>query len=148
MSRLPSTTSAPSSFTVSLRLPNLTSVPYTPVLCPTNSIQFSPVFYSRPAKSSLFRDILNSSSCLPLGRSVVMLEPSGVILSYREPMGTVVHSSISFCFLYSPKFLGSRLFGLPPAFNLVSCSAYLTLKMEAIYYSETQMDCTALYPGR
>jgi hypothetical protein len=30
---------------------------------------------------------------------------------------------------------------LPPAFTLVSCSAYSsTLKMEAVYYSETSVD--------
>jgi hypothetical protein len=37
------------------------------------------------------------------------------------------------CFLYNPKFLPRRLLGLPPAFTLVTCSAYLTLKMEALY---------------
>jgi hypothetical protein len=34
----------------------------------------------------------------------------------------------------------SRLYGLPPAFTLVFCSAYLTLKMEAIYSSEKSVD--------
>jgi hypothetical protein len=43
-------------------------------------------------------------------------------------------------FLYDPKFPVSWLLGLPPAFTLVSCSAYLTLKMEAICSSETSVD--------
>jgi hypothetical protein len=40
---------------------------------------------------------------------------------------------------------------LPPAFTLVSCSAHLTLKMEAMFLwdiSWLSTDYTALYPGR
>jgi hypothetical protein len=44
------------------------------------------------------------------------------------------------CFLYNLKFLASQLLGLPPAFRLVSCSAYLTLKMEALCSSEVLVD--------
>jgi hypothetical protein len=44
------------------------------------------------------------------------------------------------CFLYNPKFLASQLLGLPAAFTLVSCLAYLTLKMEVICSSETLVD--------
>jgi hypothetical protein len=44
------------------------------------------------------------------------------------------------CFLYNPKFPASRLLGFPPAFTLVFCKAYSTLKMEAIRSSETSVD--------
>jgi hypothetical protein len=39
-----------------------------------------------------------------------------------------------------PKFPASQLFVLPPNFTLVSCSAYSTLKMQAICSSETSAD--------
>jgi hypothetical protein len=44
-------------------------------------------------------------------------------------------------FLYNPKFPASQLFGLLSVFTLVSCPAYSTLKMEAIYSSETSVYC-------
>jgi hypothetical protein len=40
----------------------------------------------------------------------------------------------------NPKFPASELLGLPPAFTLVSCSAYLTLKMKGICSSERSGD--------
>jgi hypothetical protein len=53
-----------------------------------------------------------------------------------EPMRTEVHSSISFL-LPIP---ASRLFRLPPALALESCSPYFTnLNMEAIRSSETSV---------
>jgi hypothetical protein len=51
--------------------------------------------------------------------------------------GSEIHSSISSCFLYNPKLPASRLLGSSPASTLVSCSAYLNMKMEAICSSET-----------
>jgi hypothetical protein len=44
------------------------------------------------------------------------------------------------CFLYNPKFPASQLLGLPPAFTLISWSAYSTLKMEAICFFETSVE--------
>jgi hypothetical protein len=41
------------------------------------------------------------------------------------------------CFLYNLKFLARKLLDLQPAFMLVSCLSYLTLKMEALCSSET-----------
>jgi hypothetical protein len=43
-------------------------------------------------------------------------------------------------FLHNREFPASPLLGLPPAFTLVSCSAYYTLKMETICSSETSVD--------
>jgi hypothetical protein len=44
------------------------------------------------------------------------------------------------CSIYNLKFLASRLLSLQPAFMLVSCSACLTLKVEAMCSSEMSVD--------
>jgi hypothetical protein len=44
------------------------------------------------------------------------------------------------CFLHNPKCPARRLLDLPLAFLLVFCSAYSTLKMEAIYSCKTSVD--------
>jgi hypothetical protein len=44
------------------------------------------------------------------------------------------------CFLYNPQFPASPITRLATCLTLVSCSAYSTLKMEAICSSETSVD--------
>jgi hypothetical protein len=55
---------------------------------------FPCLFWTR--KNAPFQGLINSCFCLLLIRSVVMWEPSNVILSHGQPMGTETHSSISF----------------------------------------------------
>jgi hypothetical protein len=58
-----------------------------------------------------------------------------------EPTGTEFCSSISFLFPIKSKIPAGRLLCLPPAFTLVSCSAYFsTLKVEATCSSEMSVD--------
>jgi hypothetical protein len=70
----------------------LTSLPHTSINCPTQLHSLAR-FFSTPAKSSPFRVLLYS-----FGRSVVLWEPRGFILSHGETTENRAQSSISFLF--------------------------------------------------
>jgi hypothetical protein len=107
---------------------------------PATPLQCSPCLFPIPAKPPLSRAIKNP-----------------VLVSYWFAQWSCENLAVSFCttasqwelkstlpfpscFLHNPKFPASRLLGLPSAFTVVSCSAFSTLKMEAIYSSETLVD--------
>jgi hypothetical protein len=58
-------------------------------------------------------------------------------VSQWELMSTLLFPA---CFIYNLKFLASCLLSFPPAFMLVSCSAYSDLQIEMIYSSEMSVD--------
>jgi hypothetical protein len=105
-----------------------------------------PCLFPRPTKPSLFGAILNSCSCLLLVYSMVGWEPSRLILSYGDPMGAKVHFYIPLPFPVPTKTSGQPI-SLAPGSVLVSCSAYLTLKMEVICSSETSVDFHLIFNG-
>jgi hypothetical protein len=106
---------------------------------PNTPLHFSPVFLW-PTKSPLLRAITNSCSYLLLVRSMVMWEPSDFICptaSHWKRRSTLPFPS---CFLYNSKCSARQWLSLPPAFTLVSCSAYSNLKVESICSSEASVD--------
>jgi hypothetical protein len=125
-----------SSLTACLRLTHFTSLPYTSVPYPTQPYNFSCLF-RRPAIQPLFRVILNFSSCLILVRMRAQR-------LYSLPRGASGNWGPLFHFPPASytilSFQPEDFSALPPAFTLVSCSAYSNLKMEAICFSETSVD--------
>jgi hypothetical protein len=122
----------------SLRLTHLTSLPYTLVPCRTHAYTFSPSssYTSKPPPPPFS----GWSKLLSLVRLLFVWEPWFFILSYSKPMGTKVTLPFRSCFLYNWNFWASRLLVPSPAFTLVSCSAYWTLKMEETCLSESSID--------
>jgi hypothetical protein len=143
MSWFHSPTCAPFSSTVCLIPIHLTCLPYMLVPCPTHTF-FCP--FPRPAKPPLFRAVQTSVlvSCWSAWWSceIPAVSFSPTASQWELRMSTHLFPS---CFPYNPKFLASRLLGLPLDFMLVSCSVYLTLKMETVCFSETSIDFYRLH---
>lgn len=97
--------------------------------------------FRRPAKPPLFRAFQTSvlvSYCLAWWSCENQAVSFGPTVRQWE-LRRSTHPFPS-CFPYNPKFLASRLLGLPLDFMLVSCWACSTLKMGAACSSETSID--------